>query len=153
MENKCKKCEPGDGRSCKNRSFYVCDCKCHISPKEEERCPNCNEKKTLHDMNSSLCAICSKPFPSPKVSEWEELKKLLDDSRTGLKDSSDTNKTRYAILELFSSTEKRLANEIIGEIEKYIPKACKDKEDILVSLSCNDIIKIIKSKYETNDTL
>lgn len=34
--------------------------------------------------------------------DWEkELRALLDDPRTGLKDSSDTNKTRSAILALF----------------------------------------------------
>ena len=34
------------------------------------------------------------------MTKWEEqLKALLNDPRTGLRDSSDTNKTRYAILD------------------------------------------------------
>lgn len=44
------------------------------------------------------------------MTEEEKLKKLLDDPRTGLRESSDTNKTRYAILALFeenSTQEKR----------------------------------------------
>lgn len=38
----------------------------------------------------------------------EELKKLLNDPRTGLKESSDTNKTRYAILALFEEHEQAI---------------------------------------------
>jgi len=34
-----------------------------------------------------------------QIKKWkEEILKLLDNPRTGLKESSDTNKTRYAIL-------------------------------------------------------
>lgn len=36
-----------------------------------------------------------------------ELKELLDNPRTGLKDSSDTNKTRYAILALFEEQRQK----------------------------------------------
>ena len=51
-----------------------------------------------------------------------ELKEMLDDPRTGLKDSSNTNKTRYGILALFeTSITQALAEErerMRGEIEK-----------------------------------
>lgn len=50
-----------------------------------------------------------------------ELLKLLDDPRTGLKDSSDTNKTRYAILELFTRQEEKIRKDerkkLIQEID------------------------------------
>lgn len=42
----------------------------------------------------------------------KELLKLLDDPRTGLKDSSDTNKTRYAILELFTKQEEKILKQL-----------------------------------------
>jgi len=55
----------------------------------------------------------------------KELKSLLDDKMTGLKDSSNTNKTRYSILALFEkmNVAERTATlewclEQIGEDEK-----------------------------------
>lgn len=47
-----------------------------------------------------------------------EALRLLNDPRTGLRDSSDTNKTRYAIVALFDSLESRLREEWAGEIQK-----------------------------------
>ena len=51
--------------------------------------------------------------------EWEkELKQLMNDPITGLKESSNTNKTRYGILGLFeealSSQKQRLIQRIEG---------------------------------------
>lgn len=48
----------------------------------------------------------------------EELKKLLDNPRTGLKDSSDTNKTRYAILALFESERESMKQKAIDRVPK-----------------------------------
>jgi hypothetical protein len=47
----------------------------------------------------------------------EELKGLLNDPRTGLKESSDTNKTRYAILALFDEVFDRRQDDIDGLME------------------------------------
>jgi len=63
-----------------------------------------------------------------------ELKEMLDDPRTGLKDSSNTNKTRYGILALFETAiAQALAEErkrVRGEIEKR--KISKNNFDLLV---------------------
>ena len=42
----------------------------------------------------------------------EKLKNLLDDPRTGLKDSSDTNKTRQAILGMFDAYTASLVEKV-----------------------------------------
>jgi len=55
-----------------------------------------------------------------------ELKEMLDDPRTGLKDSSNTNKTRYGILALFETAiaqalaeERERVRERVGELTIY----------------------------------
>lgn len=48
----------------------------------------------------------------PSHKRIEELKKLLDHPRYGLKDSSDTNKTRMSILDLFLSREQELFSKL-----------------------------------------
>ena len=48
--------------------------------------------------------------------EVEELKKLLDDQRTGLKESSDTNKTRMAIIEMLESQSN---HQLLEEIKEW----------------------------------
>lgn len=50
----------------------------------------------------------------------DELKKLLDDPHTGLRPSSDTNKTRSAILAMFAPrTICAEVDEMIDELEKW----------------------------------
>ena len=59
---------------------------------------------------------CHTP-PTTVESKREQLKKLLDDSRTGLRASSDTNKTRSAILAMFDENEKNATqNETVESI-------------------------------------
>lgn len=72
----------------------------------------------------------------PEQDNWkEELKKLLDNSRTGLKDSSDTNKTRYAILALFedslSSQAHALKKQIVEKIRGSIVIMSKENPTFL----------------------
>ncbi len=52
-----------------------------------------------------------------------ELKEMLDDPRTGLRDSSDTNKTRYGILALF---EESIHQAIAEDRERM-----REKDDLL----------------------
>ena len=55
-----------------------------------------------------------------KIREIEKKCKLLiDDSRTGLKLSSDTNKTRYAILTLLDEMYELGKQDTIKEIKKW----------------------------------
>lgn len=49
-----------------------------------------------------------------KIDKILELKKLLDNTRSGLKDSSNTNKTRYAILSLFEEVIEDRDKQLIG---------------------------------------
>lgn len=127
---------------------------CQIHLRNSIKCDRLH-KHLVSSPKEEYCGFCDssnghlKECPdSPKeeiINDWEsELKKLLDDSRTGLKDSSDTNKTRYAILELFSSTEKRVANEIIGEIKRYSYETKVDGR----FMKLTEIINLIKPKYE-----
>lgn len=48
----------------------------------------------------------------------ERLKALLDDPRTGLKDSSDSNKTRYAILALIDEGVQAHTDRVVEAISK-----------------------------------
>ena len=57
----------------------------------------------------------------------KKLKKLLNDPRTGLKDSSDTNKTYYSILELFDKVIDQSIQEGYGRgrlrcLQHHYPK-------------------------------
>lgn len=45
----------------------------------------------------------------------EELKMLLNNPRTGLKESSNTNKTRYAILALFDDAIQKTREDAVRE--------------------------------------
>jgi len=73
----------------------------------------------------SLCkaGICSRHQHKPE----EELKKLLDDRRTGLKDSSNTNKTRYAILALFDEARQEERKRIIEWAIQYMKDSIKER--------------------------
>lgn len=52
----------------------------------------------------------------------EKLKKLLDNPRTGLKESSDTNKTRHGILALFDEQKEELMVKAYKIIEDNSPE-------------------------------
>lgn len=56
--------------------------------------------------------------PSTFEEKLRELKRLLNDRRTGLRDSSDTNKTRYAIIDLFESVFSSYQAELREELRK-----------------------------------
>jgi len=64
-----------------------------------------------------------------------ELKEMLDDPRTGLKDSSNTNKTRYGILALF---ETAIAQVLVEERERVIK----------VEEKYHELIMAVEKKYE-----
>ena len=64
-----------------------------------------------------------------------ELKEMLDDPRTGLKDSSNTNKTRYGILALF---ETAIAQALAEEKERVIK----------VEEKYHELIMAVGKKYE-----
>lgn len=85
--------------------------------------------KVVEGTNYWECRVCgnscndtfySEDTPTPNTSE-QELLKLLDDPRTGLRDSSDTNKTRYAILALFSSKDEAIrADQRTKDAEEWM---------------------------------
>lgn len=52
----------------------------------------------------------------------DELKELLNDPRTGLRASSDTNKTYYAILDLFDKVALQTKEELRGVVEGMLWK-------------------------------
>lgn len=60
--------------------------------------------------------------------EKKELLALLDNPRTGLRDSSDTNKTRYAALAILESSLHRYREHILEMIaeEERGPTLCGD---------------------------
>ena len=59
-----------------------------------------------------------------------DLLRLLDDKRTGLKDSSNTNKTRYAILALFEDACESFARVA----ESAREEGREDKQSLIVAL-------------------
>ena len=65
-----------------------------------------------------------------------ELKEMLDDPRTGLRDSSDTNKTRYCILALF---EESITQALAEDRERV-------REKIEISLNDPQLESLIKLK-------
>lgn len=82
----------------------------------------------------------------------EELKELLNDPRTGLKDSSDTNKTRYAILALFEEVYQELQADR-ENIKEYMisylnSERFEDRDRHLIRGFIEVFYQIIKSKYE-----
>lgn len=86
----------------------------------------------------------------------KELTDLLNNSRTGLKDSSDTNKTRYNILALFDKVREDTLREKAEEIKKKwkevrlglapdIYKRAKEYNDIY-NQALSDVLSIINKQ-------
>jgi hypothetical protein len=107
----------------KDNSCYDETCNCHqpFEVAEEE-----NLKHNLKIIEKILT-----PKDSIDNDTEKELLKLLNDPRTGLKDSSDTNKTRYSILALFSKDfiKENLINEYLCRKCKRTSKIIKLKEN------------------------
>lgn len=82
---------------------------------EQDNCPHNNIENNMCPLH---CTDCGKVL---EQDNWkEELKKLLDNQRTGLKDSSDTNKTRYAILALFEDSLSSQAHALKEKMKVVI---------------------------------
>jgi len=80
----------------------------------KEKCKNCEILESGSIIKVELngdCIFCGRNLHTQFVPQKHmnntdkilELKEMLDDPRTGLKDSSNTNKTRYGILALFET--------------------------------------------------
>ena len=87
----------------------------------------------------------------------KELLKLLDDKRTGLKDSSDTNKTRYNILGLVEEALEKQNSKIskllgdilnidaynVNSIAELINKDLIDKQEIIDIINSSEFKHLI----------
>ena len=79
---------------------------------------NCNHSTDYHMKNRGICDS-GKPCDCGAEKSLE-LKTLLNDQRTGLKESSDTNKTRMAILGMFAEQEEKIRSKTLREVREMI---------------------------------
>lgn len=82
---------------------------------------------------------------TPEQERIEELKELLDNPITGLKSSSNTNKTRTAILGLFEETIKLAKEEERRKIAARALEALPDELDHLSQETLGEIRTFIQS--------
>ena len=152
MENKCcSKCRKVDPHHTLKVWCLSSNCPCHTSPKEEvmEDCQKCGRY---------ICKCEVKEFPSPKVSESDWRTDF--DNRFWLhrvpRFTKQSNDIKDFISSLLSSTEKRVAMDLLKEVENGILG-----KDIITGnyygnntfsdgyrTACKHLSSKIKSKYE-----
>lgn len=87
----------------------------------------------------------------------EQLKELLNDPIRGLRDSSNTNKTRYSILALLDEKEKEVKEDIEkkikNEISKYRVAIDEDIKEYINTPNSNTTNNKINVKLEAWEAL
>lgn len=86
-----------------------------------------------------------KHLPSIKE-KWEQIRELIDNPRTGLKESSDTNKTRMELLGMIEEDRHAIGEMLLEWVEKNTQSINDEECWISDFVDAEDIETFIKSE-------